>query len=144
MLRVQDDDAAAFEQLVQRYEMRVLRLMMSWVNSREQAEDLVQEVFLRVYRSRKTYEPTAKFATWLFRIANNLASNSVRDRSRRKEYQLAKGDNTSTAAVLMENIALAPSGCHANSQVGRFRTSQHGAASGECSGRTSTYRPDTL
>lgn len=110
MLRVQDDDAAAFEQLVQRYEMRVLRLMMSWVNSREQAEDLVQEVFLRVYRSRKTYEPTAKFATWLFRIANNLASNSVRDRSRRKEYQLAKGDNTSTAAVLMENIALAPSG----------------------------------
>ncbi len=110
MLRVKNDDAAAFEQLVERYQGRVIRLMNSWVGNKDHAEDLAQEVFMRVYRSRKSYEPTAKLSTWLFRIANNLANNAVRDRSRRKEYQLKKGENTSTAAVLIENIALAPSG----------------------------------
>ena len=110
MLRVKNDDAAAFEQLVERFQARVIRLMNSWVGNKDHAEDLAQEVFMRVYRSRKSYEPTAKLSTWLFRIANNLASNAVRDRSRRKEYQLKKGENTSTAAVLIENIALAPSG----------------------------------
>jgi RNA polymerase sigma-70 factor (ECF subfamily) len=49
------------------------------VRNREQAEDLAQEVFLRVYRAREDYEPSAKFTTWLFRIATNLALNSVRD-----------------------------------------------------------------
>lgn len=109
MLKVRDDDSVAFKQLVERYQGRIIRLMMSWVGSKEHAEDLAQEVFMRVFRSRKSYEPTAKFSTWLFRIANNLANNAVRDRSRRKEFQLAKGENTSTAAVLIENIALAPS-----------------------------------
>jgi len=49
------------------------------VRNREQAEDLAQEVFLRVYRAREDYVPSAKFTTWLFRIATNLALNSVRD-----------------------------------------------------------------
>lgn len=110
MLRVRDDDGEAFKELVERYQSRIIRLMMSWVNSKEHAEDLAQEIFMRVFRSRKTYEPTAKFSTWLFRISNNLANNAVRDRSRRKEYQLNKSENTSTAAMLLENIALAPSG----------------------------------
>ncbi len=90
-------------------QQRVIRLMMSW-SDQEHAEDLAQEIFMRVFRSRKSYEPTAKFSTWLFRISNNLASNAVRDDRGRKEYQLAKGENSSTAAVLIENIALAPSG----------------------------------
>jgi RNA polymerase sigma-70 factor (ECF subfamily) len=110
MLRVCNDDAAAFEQLVDRYKNRLLRIMQSWTGSKDHAEDLAQEVFLRVYRSRKTYKPTAKFSTWLFKIANNVASNAVRDRARRKEYQIAKGNNVSTSGMVIENIALAGSG----------------------------------
>ena len=63
------------------------------VDSRAQAEDVAQEVFLRVYRSRKQYVAGAKFATWLFTIANNAASNAVRDRSRRHEVNL-RGANS--------------------------------------------------
>ncbi len=110
MLRVKNDDSVAYRLLLEKYQPRVIRLMLSWVGSREHAEDLAQEVFLRVYRSRKSYEPTAKFTTWLFRIANNLGNNAVRDRSRRKEFQIAKSDAVSTTSVLIENIATAPSG----------------------------------
>ncbi|MDZ4851920.1 MAG: sigma-70 family RNA polymerase sigma factor [Pirellulaceae bacterium] len=110
MLRVRDDDAVAFELLVARYQGRIGRLMQGWVNSQEVAEDLVQEVFLRVFRARKTYQPTAKLTTWIYRIANNVASNSVRDRSRRKEYQIGKMTGPSTTNVGIEHIALAASG----------------------------------
>lgn len=110
MLRVRDDDAVAFELLVVRFQGRIGRLMLGWVNSKEAAEDLVQEVFLRVFRARKTYQPTAKLTTWIYRIANNVASNAVRDRSRRKEYQIGKLIDPSTTNVGIEHIALAASG----------------------------------
>jgi RNA polymerase sigma-70 factor, ECF subfamily len=110
MLRVRDDDAVAFELLVSRFQGRIGRLMLGWVNSQEAAEDLVQEVFLRVFRARKSYQPTAKLTTWIYRIANNVASNAVRDRSRRKEYQIGKMTGPSTTDVGIEHIALAASG----------------------------------
>src|SRR5437899_12415082 len=60
------------------------------VRNREQAEDLAQEVFLRVYRAREEYVPSAKFITWLFRIATNLPLNSARaNRYQRTEVSLA-------------------------------------------------------
>jgi RNA polymerase sigma-70 factor (ECF subfamily) len=110
MLRVRDDDAVAFELLVSRFQGRIGRLMLGWVNSQESAEDLVQEVFLRVFRARKSYQPTAKLTTWIYRIANNVASNAVRDRSRRKEFQIGKMTGPSTTDVGIEHIALAASG----------------------------------
>ncbi len=110
MLRIKDDDAVAFEILVARYQSRIARLMMGWVHSQEVAEELVQEVFLRVFRSRKSYEPTAKFTTWIYRIANNVASNNVRDRSKRKEYQVGLPSNPSMTEMGIEHIALAASG----------------------------------
>ncbi len=110
MLRVRDDDAVAFELLVSRFQGRIGRLMLGWVSSQEAAEDLVQEVFLRVFRARKSYQPTAKLTTWIYRIANNVASNAVRDRSRRKEYQIGKMTGPSTTDVGIEHIALAASG----------------------------------
>jgi len=110
MLRIKDDDAVAFEILVARYQSRIARLMMGWVHSQEVAEELVQEVFLRVFRSRKSYEPTAKFTTWVYRIANNVASNYVRDRSKRKEYQIGRPTSPSSTDVGIEHLALAASG----------------------------------
>jgi len=85
MLEVRAGNAAAFEELVQRYQSRVLAVLEHLVGNRHQAEDLAQEVFLRIYRARDTYQPNAKFATWLFKIVNNLALNQLRNRSRRRE-----------------------------------------------------------
>lgn len=83
MLRVRDDDGAAFAELVERFQHRLVAVMNHLVGSADEAEDLAQEVFLRVYRTRKKYTPKAKFSTWLFTIANNLALNALRDRKRR-------------------------------------------------------------
>lgn len=83
MLLVRDDDAAAFGELVERFQHRLVAVMHHIVGSADEAEDLAQEVFLRVYRTRKKYRPKAKFSTWLFTIANNLALNALRDRQRR-------------------------------------------------------------
>lgn len=83
MLRVRDDDPAAFAELVERFQHRLVAVMNHLVGHPDEAEDLAQEVFLRVYRNRKKYRPRAKFATWLFTIANNLALNALRDRQRR-------------------------------------------------------------
>ena len=79
MLDVKAGDVQSFELLLQRYRTPLVNFLYRMVRSREQAEDLAQEVFLRVYRAREDYEPSAKFTTWLFRIATNLALNSVRD-----------------------------------------------------------------
>jgi len=92
MLRVRAGDAAAFEQLVARYQSRLIGLLDHLVGNRDQAEDLAQDVFLRVYRARETYRPGAKFATWLFTIANNLALNARRGSARRHEVNLPGGD----------------------------------------------------
>jgi RNA polymerase sigma-70 factor (ECF subfamily) len=79
MLDVKAGDAQSFELLLQRYRTPLVNFLYRMVRSREHAEDLAQEVFLRVYRAREDYEPSAKFTTWLFRIATNLALNSLRD-----------------------------------------------------------------
>src|SRR5260221_11703443 len=79
MLDVKAGDGNSFELLLQRYRTPLVNFLYRMVRNREQAEDLAQEVFLRVYRAREDYVPSAKFTTWLFRIATNLALNSVRD-----------------------------------------------------------------
>src|SRR5262245_20188401 len=78
MLRVQGDDPVAFQELVQRYGDKVYQQLYLLVTHREEAEDLTQEVFLRVFRHRKTYAPRAKFVTWLFHIVRNIARNALR------------------------------------------------------------------
>jgi RNA polymerase sigma-70 factor (ECF subfamily) len=97
MLRAKEGDSSSFNQLVLRYQDRLVGVLFHLVQDQQRAEDLAQEVFLRVYRARHGYEPTAKFSTWLFRIANNLASNSRRDQGRRREVNLAPAPNESGA-----------------------------------------------
>src|ERR1039457_1132542 len=79
MLDVKAGDDASFDFLLQKYRSPLVNFLNRMVRDSATAEDLAQEVFLRVYRARKQYTPSAKFTTWLFRIATNLALNSVRD-----------------------------------------------------------------
>jgi RNA polymerase sigma-70 factor (ECF subfamily) len=79
MLDVKAGDEASFDFLLQKYRSPLVNFLNRMVRDQATAEDLAQEVFLRVYRARKQYTPSAKFTTWLFRIATNLALNSVRD-----------------------------------------------------------------
>jgi RNA polymerase sigma-70 factor (ECF subfamily) len=79
MLRVGADDDAAYEYLVQKFHRAMIAFMYRMCRNQAQAEELAQEVFLRVYRSRKSYAAEAKFTTWLYRIATNLAVNYARD-----------------------------------------------------------------
>src|SRR3954470_3540429 len=91
MLQVRDDVPGAFEVLVGRYQHRLLGVMVHLVGRVEEAEDLTQEVFLRIYRARKGYRPRAKFSTWLFTIANNLALNHLRGKGRNPTVALGGG-----------------------------------------------------
>src|SRR5580698_521837 len=84
MLDVKAGDEASFDFLLQRYRSPLVNFLNRMVRDQATAEDLAQEVFLRVYRARKQYTPSAKFTTWLFRIATNLALNSVRDNRHQK------------------------------------------------------------
>ena len=110
MLRVRDDDASAFEELMQRYQNRLVSLMSHLVGRRDMAEDLAQEVFLRVYRARKRYIPGSKFSTWLYTIANNVALNALRGLARRKEVNLAARHSGESPVNPLEATALAKSG----------------------------------
>lgn len=79
MVRVAAGDDSAFDYLVQKYRRPIVSFMYRMTHNAATAEELAQEVFLRVYRSRASYSPDAKFTTWLYRIATNLAVNHARD-----------------------------------------------------------------
>jgi RNA polymerase sigma-70 factor, ECF subfamily len=113
MLRAKEGDEAAFAEIVDRYQHRLIAIFVHLVGDRSTAEDLAQEVFLRIYRARHGYEPTARFSTYVFRIAHNLASNSRRSKGRRKEVQMAGGESGPLAGApseqqLKEKSALMP------------------------------------
>lgn len=110
MLEVRDDNAAAFEELMLRYQNRVLTVLENLVGRRDQAEDLAQEVFLRVFRARKRYVPGSKFSTWLFTIVNNVASNARRTLSRRKEVHLDTETSGPQGKQSIAQLAQAASG----------------------------------
>jgi RNA polymerase sigma-70 factor (ECF subfamily) len=107
MLRVRADDPAAFAELVERFQHRLVGVMHHLVGNADEAEDLAQEVFLRVYRTRKKYTPKAKFSTWLFTIANNLALNALRDRQRRPVLPLEVRESGPLGPRPAENAAAA-------------------------------------
>src|SRR5689334_4927102 len=75
-------DERAFDVLVERYQTRLLNFIYRTVGDRERAEDLVQEVFIRVYRHLHRFDRSKKFSTWAYTIASNLAKNELRNRSR--------------------------------------------------------------
>jgi RNA polymerase sigma-70 factor (ECF subfamily) len=100
MLRVKDGDGASFGLLLEKHRSAVIHFLYRMVQNQAVAEELAQEVFLRVYRSRATYEPTAKFTTWLFRIATHLALNCLRDRKNERSHEYL--DETSDDAPVRQ------------------------------------------
>jgi RNA polymerase sigma-70 factor (ECF subfamily) len=93
MIAVRDDVPGAFEELVGAYQHRLINVMQHLVGRADEAEDLAQEVFLRVYRARKNYRARCKFSTWLFTIANNLGLNWLRSRQRKPVVPLPSQDS---------------------------------------------------
>ena len=97
MLQLQTGNLRSFDTLVKRWEKRLLNYCYRMVNDIALAEDLRQEVFLRIYRSAKTYRPTAQFSTWMYRIATNLCLDTLAKRQRRKE-------NTDRTLIWSQNL----------------------------------------
>jgi len=122
MMRTKEGDDEAFGQLVSAYQDRLVGIFYHMLRDQEVAEDLAQEAFLRIYRARETYKPTAKFSTWLFRIANNLASNSRRSKGRRREVPLNLRDSGPLGPrpeekLVAEKSALMPTRLAAKSEM---------------------------
>lgn len=97
MLQVRDDVPGAFEAIVRAYQGRLVGILTHLVGRGDEAEDLTQDVFLRVYKARKGYRPRAKFSTWLFTIANNLALNHLRGKGRNPTVALDGGAADTTS-----------------------------------------------
>ena len=110
MLRVRDGDSEAFAELVVMWRDRLVTLFLHHTGDHATAEDLAQEVFLRVYRSRATYQPTAKFTTWVHTIANNVSSDLRQRAYRRLERGVPATTSASSSALGLDQLAVAASG----------------------------------
>lgn len=87
--RFQNGDLYAFDLIVKRYKNQLLNFIYRFLGNQEEAEDLVQETFLRVYKNRRAYRKVAKFSTWIYTIAGNLAKTELRKRKRRKIFSIS-------------------------------------------------------
>ncbi len=93
MLRVKDGDRAAFDVLIDKYGKPLLNVIARTIGRDADAEDLAQDVFVRVYRAAPRYQPTAKFSTWLYTIARRVCLNHVRAQSLRRWFSLSGDDD---------------------------------------------------
>jgi RNA polymerase sigma-70 factor (ECF subfamily) len=113
MRRVQDDEPGAFAELVERVWPKVFGRFFRLFANRQDAEDLVQEVFLRLYRARKSYQPRAKFNTWLYHIVHNVARNALRSRKRKPAVRFSALTDSEAAELvarpLLDGVAEHPS-----------------------------------
>src|ERR1700682_1000288 len=114
MLRVKAGDDSAFDFLVQKYRRPIINFMYRMAHNTAAAEDLAQEVFLRVYRSRSSYEPSAKFTTWLYRIATNLGVNYARDTRHERTASTVYLDETDSETGTTPDVADSTPGAEAN------------------------------
>ena len=114
MEKVKSEDTSAFSVLVDRYKVRLLNLIYRMLQNKDEAEDILQETFLRVYRERQSYDPTYAFSTWVYTITLNLCRNELKKRKRFKffgidliknnrEYASEGIKNTNRLSSTMEN-----------------------------------------
>src|SRR3984885_12732952 len=111
MLRVKDGDLQAFEELVQKYKHPIVNVIFRMLHDLEEAEDLAQNVFVRVYQSAGRYEVSAKFSTWVFTIARRLCLNEIRRRGRHPAESLESSqteDESRPAKQYQDNQTFSP------------------------------------
>jgi RNA polymerase sigma factor (sigma-70 family) len=109
MLRVRDGDLEAFEELVTRHQHRVVGTAARMLGSAAEAEDIGQQVFLRVWKSAGRYQPSAKFTTWLMTITRNLVFNELRRRQRAHLVSIESAQEDTTAHQFADDDAVGPS-----------------------------------
>ncbi|HXB62465.1 MAG TPA: sigma-70 family RNA polymerase sigma factor [Acidobacteriaceae bacterium] len=105
MLRLKAGDVASFDFLINKYRKPIVHFMFRMVHNQAVAEELAQEVFLRVYRSRETYRAEARFSTWLYRIATNLGVNYARDTRQERTASTVYLDEPDTETGIMHDVA---------------------------------------
>jgi RNA polymerase sigma-70 factor (ECF subfamily) len=109
MARVAKGDEDAFEILVDRHQTSTLNLIYRFIGDRTQAKDLAQEVFIRVWQSARTYQPKAKFTTWVYRITANLCFNELKSARRKRWFSFNQSDEDSRVAIEERLADSAPS-----------------------------------
>jgi RNA polymerase sigma-70 factor (ECF subfamily) len=126
MLRVAAGDEAGFDYLVQKYHRAMIHFLFRMVHNEAIAEEMAQEVFLRVYRSRESYRAEAKFTTWLYRIATNLAVNHARDtkheRTAQTVYLDAPDPETGTTPDVADEVPSAEQNLLRQERMAAIRT----------------------
>ena len=105
MLALRDGNMAGFDFLIQKYRKPIIHFMYRMVHNQAVAEELAQEVFLRVYRSRETYRAEARFSTWLYRIATNLGVNHARDTRHERTASMVYLDETDGETGMTPDVA---------------------------------------
>jgi RNA polymerase sigma-70 factor (ECF subfamily) len=105
MLALRDGNMAGFDFLIQKYRKPIVHFMYRMVHNQAIAEELAQEVFLRVYRSRETYRAEARFSTWLYRIATNLGVNHARDTRHERTASVLYLDETDSETGMTPDVA---------------------------------------
>jgi RNA polymerase sigma-70 factor (ECF subfamily) len=105
MLRVAAGDESGFNYLVEKHHRAMIHFLFRMVRNQAIAEELAQEVFLRVYRSRESYRAEAKFTTWLYRIATNLAVNHARDTRHERAAQTVYLDAPDPQSGVVPDVA---------------------------------------
>lgn len=119
--QVQREDMHAFDMIVSRYKTRLYNCVYRMVNNAENAEDLVQETFLRVYKNRHNYQATSNFSTWIYTIALNLARSELRKRKRRQFFSLNSSthEDSNTEGFDLPDTSSGPSEHLEQSELGR-------------------------
>ena len=114
MLELRTGNMAGFDFLIQKYRKPIIHFMYRMVRNQAVAEELAQEVFLRVYRSRETYRAEARFSTWLYRIATNLGVNYARDTRHERMASTVYLDETDSETGTTPDVADTTPGAEAN------------------------------
>lgn len=114
MLALRDGNMAGFDFLIQKYRKPIIHFMYRMVHNQAIAEELAQEVFLRIYRSRETYRAEARFSTWLYRIATNLGVNHARDTRHERTASMVYLDETDNETGMTPDVADATPGAETN------------------------------
>jgi RNA polymerase sigma-70 factor (ECF subfamily) len=104
MARIAKSDKDAFELLVNRHQTSVLNLIYRFIGDRTQAKDLAQEVFIRVWQAAGSYQPKAKFTTWIYRITANLCFNELKSARRRRWFPFHRS-NEDTGNFIEETLS---------------------------------------